>query len=83
MSAQRAAHVHLNGSVNLDSSQEVFETVGAILGRYIQRVPDGEPGVAKPLFISDQGLERCGVFGKARQAIGDDPGIHDLARMRV
>jgi len=42
-----------------------------------------ELGVAKPLFISDQGLVRCGVFGKARQAIGDDPGIHDLARMRV
>ncbi len=53
MSTQRAAHVHLNGSVNLDSSQEVFETVGAILGRYIQRVPDGEPGPRR-LWISYQ-----------------------------
>ncbi len=28
-----------------------------------------ELGVAKPLFISDQGLVRCGVFGKVRQAM--------------
>lgn len=53
MSERLEPHVHLNGSINLDSTQEVFDTVGTILGRYIRRVPDGEPGPRR-LWISYQ-----------------------------
>jgi hypothetical protein len=34
----------LVGSVPLDTPQEVFETFGAPLGRYLFAIPDGEVG---------------------------------------
>jgi len=37
-------HVHLVGSIGLDTVDEVFRTVGALLGPYLRRVPDGEVG---------------------------------------
>jgi methionine synthase II (cobalamin-independent) len=36
--------VHLVGSIGLDSVEEVFRTVGPMLGRRLRRIPDGEPG---------------------------------------
>jgi methionine synthase II (cobalamin-independent) len=36
--------VHLVGSIGIDTVEEVFSTVGRMLGRRIRRVPDGEPG---------------------------------------
>jgi hypothetical protein len=36
--------VHLVGSVPLESSEEVFATVSALLGPYVRRIPDGETG---------------------------------------
>ena len=36
--------VHLVGSIGIDTVEEVFATVGRMLGRRIRRVPDGEPG---------------------------------------
>src|SRR5262245_463689 len=36
--------VHLVGSIGLDTVEEVFRTAGALLGRRLRRVPDGEPG---------------------------------------
>jgi hypothetical protein len=36
--------VHLVGSVGLDTVDEVFGTVGGLLGRYLRRIPDGEVG---------------------------------------
>jgi hypothetical protein len=45
--------VHLVGSIGLDSVEEVFQTVGALLGRRLRRVPDGEPG-GRRLWISWQ-----------------------------
>jgi hypothetical protein len=36
--------VHLCGSIGIDSVEEVFANVGAILGPFLKRVPDGEPG---------------------------------------
>jgi hypothetical protein len=36
--------VHLVGSIGLDSVEEIFRTVGGMLGRRLRRVPDGEPG---------------------------------------
>jgi hypothetical protein len=36
--------VHLVGSIGLDSVEEVFGTVGKLLGPYLRRIPDGEVG---------------------------------------
>jgi hypothetical protein len=48
-----ARHVHLVGSVGLDTVGEVFATCGSLLGPYLKRVPDGEPG-GRRLWISWQ-----------------------------
>jgi hypothetical protein len=37
-------HVHLVGSIGLNGVEEVFGTVGPMLGRRLRRIPDGEPG---------------------------------------
>ena len=43
-------HVHLVGSVGLDSVSEVFSTIGKTLGPHLRRVPDGEPGGRRMLI---------------------------------
>ncbi len=45
--------VHLVGSIGLDTVEEVFRTVGEVLGPSLRRVPDGEVGGRK-LWISWQ-----------------------------
>lgn len=45
--------VHLVGSIGLDSVEEVFATVGPMLGRHLRRIPDGEPGPRR-LWVSFQ-----------------------------
>jgi methionine synthase II (cobalamin-independent) len=45
--------VHLVGSIALDGVEEVFHTVGRMLGKRLKRVPDGEPG-GRQLWISWQ-----------------------------
>ena len=52
-SADMPRHVHLNGSVNLDTVEEVFATCGSILGKRLKRIPDGEPG-GRRMWISYQ-----------------------------
>lgn len=37
-------HVHLVGSIGLDTVDDVFKTCGHLLGDRLQRIPDGEPG---------------------------------------
>lgn len=44
MTKQAADHVHLVGSIGLDSVEEVFRTVGPMFGSRLRRIPDGEPG---------------------------------------
>jgi hypothetical protein len=44
---------HLVGSIGLDTVEEVFRTVGKLLGPYLRRIPDGEVGGRK-LWISWQ-----------------------------
>ena len=46
-------HVHLVGSIGLDSVPEVFRTLGRTLGRRLRRVPDGEVG-GRRLWVSWQ-----------------------------
>src|SRR5579872_7512342 len=53
MAGSMPERVHLVGSVALDSVEEVFRTVGTVLGRRLRRVPDGEPG-GRRLWISWQ-----------------------------
>ncbi len=45
--------VHLVGSIGLDTVEEVFSTVGKLLGPHLSRIPDGEVGGRK-LWISWQ-----------------------------
>jgi hypothetical protein len=55
-------HAHLVGSIGLDTVDDVFRTVGSLLGPYLRRVPDGEVGGRK-LWISWQyPLLRASVF---------------------
>jgi methionine synthase II (cobalamin-independent) len=46
-------HVHLVGSIGLDTVEEVFRTVGPKLGARLRRIPDGEPGPRR-LWVSFQ-----------------------------
>src|SRR5262245_40517252 len=45
--------VHLVGSVGLDTVEDVFRSVGTLLGAHLRRVPDGEVG-GRRLWISWQ-----------------------------
>jgi hypothetical protein len=55
-------NVHLVGSIGLDTVDDVFATVGKMLGPHLCRVPDGEVGGRK-LWISWQyPLLRASVF---------------------
>jgi methionine synthase II (cobalamin-independent) len=51
--AEPAHHVHLVGSIGLDTVEDVFRTVGSLLGPYLRRIPDGEVG-GRRLWISWQ-----------------------------
>jgi hypothetical protein len=50
---KEAMNVHLVGSIGLDNVDEVFRSVGKLLGPYLRRVPDGEVG-GRRLWISWQ-----------------------------
>jgi hypothetical protein len=50
---QNPSGVYLVGSIGLDTVEDVFRTVGALLGPHLQRVPDGEVG-GRRLWISWQ-----------------------------
>jgi methionine synthase II (cobalamin-independent) len=45
--------VHLVGSIGLETVEDVFRTVGPLLGRRLRRIPDGEPGPRR-LWVSFQ-----------------------------
>ena len=58
-------HVHLVGSVPLDSAREVFTAVSAALGPHLKRIPDGETGERgdwitwlEPVFADNPALEK-------------------------
>jgi hypothetical protein len=60
--AKLPEHVHLVGSVGLDSAQDVFRAVGRVFGRRLRRVPDGEPGPRRLWVSSQYPLLRSGPF---------------------
>jgi len=49
-----ARDVHLVGSVCLSDAEEVFRTLAGILGERAPRLPDGETGAARSLWIQCQ-----------------------------
>jgi hypothetical protein len=53
MSGMQNMRVHLVGSIGLDTVEEVFATVGKVLGDCLRRIPDGEVG-GRRLWISWQ-----------------------------
>jgi hypothetical protein len=53
MSNASLAGVHLVGSIGLDTVEDVFSTVGQLLGPHLRRIPDGEVG-GRRLWISWQ-----------------------------
>jgi methionine synthase II (cobalamin-independent) len=61
--------VHLVGSIALDSVEDVFRTVGHLLGPLVRRVPDGEPG-GRRMWISWQY-----PFLRAQPFLKPDPSI--------
>jgi hypothetical protein len=46
-------HVHFVGSIGLETVEDVFASVGELVGPYVKRVPDGEVG-SRRLWISYQ-----------------------------
>ena len=57
--------VHLVGSIGLDTVDEIFATVGRLLGPHLRRIPDGEVGGRRqwiswqyPLLLSSPYLKR-------------------------
>jgi hypothetical protein len=61
--------VHLVGSIALDNVEDVFSTVGRLLGPLIRRVPDGEPG-GRRMWISWQY-----PFLRAQPFLKPDPSV--------
>jgi hypothetical protein len=51
--ANLSRQVHLVGSIGLDTVEDVFRDAGQRLGKYLRRIPDGEPG-GRRLWISWQ-----------------------------
>ncbi|MBO0688854.1 MAG: hypothetical protein J2P40_04670 [Candidatus Dormibacteraeota bacterium] len=72
--------VHLVGSVALDSPEQTFALAGELLGPYLKRVPDGEPGGRRlwiswqiPVLRANPGL----------QPAGPEPGAIQLIPLRL
>lgn len=67
--------VHLVGSIGLDTVEDVFATCGRLLGPYLKRVPDGEPG-GRRLWISWQvPVLRANPFLKADESTHRSGGV--------
>src|SRR5579871_4052819 len=83
--------VHLVGSIALDSVDDVFRTVGNVLGRRLRRVPDGEPGGrrlwiswqypllrANPFLVVDTALGKMASAGLPKMRLAHDTRPGDL-----
>lgn len=80
-------HVHFVGSIGLRNVADVFHTCGTLLGRRLQRIPDGEPGGrrlwvswqvpllrASPFFqIANPPTQGPAIFGTLKLADGVKP----------
>jgi hypothetical protein len=51
MAQTTARDILLVGSVGLADAEEVFRAAGSILGDQVRRLPDGETGIARSVWI--------------------------------
>ena len=78
MDTSTPEHVHLVGSIGLDSVPEVFRTLGRTSGRRLRRVPDGEVG-GRRLWVSWQyPLFRANAFLTATETARPRTGFLEL-----
>src|SRR5262245_66677761 len=54
--------VHLVGSIGLDTVEEIFRTVGTLLGPHLSRGPDGEGGGRRLLISWQYPLLRASAY---------------------
>jgi methionine synthase II (cobalamin-independent) len=71
--------VHLVGSIGLGTVDEVFRTVGRVLGRRLKRVPDGEVGGRRHWITWQYPLLRASPY------LVPDPGgaVHRMSRIPI
>src|SRR6266536_3480980 len=76
--------VHLVGSVPLESNTAVFTLASTLLGRHLQRLPDGETGVRlgwigwqRPIILGMPQLEQTSILG----GVGGRYGTFPLLRL--
>src|SRR5215467_2572865 len=80
--------IYLVGSVPLENTEQVFETIGAAFGPRIKRIPDGETGERgdwitwlEPVFANNPAFEKSGEFfrvhgsGTGRERYALKPGV--------
>jgi methionine synthase II (cobalamin-independent) len=78
--ADATGKVLLVGSVNLPSVEDVFKTAGAILGPYLKRIPDGEPGARSGWITFNYGGLRT---HRAFEVDPDAPAHTGIAVLRI
>lgn len=54
MAVKDPVGVHLVGSINLNSAEEVFQVVGSELGNHLYSIPDGETDGLRPAWVACQ-----------------------------
>jgi len=54
MATTKNRDILLVGSMRLASAEDVFHTVASILGDKVRRIPDGETGIARSVWIQCQ-----------------------------
>ena len=65
--------IHLVGSVRLAKAENVFRTVASVLGGKVRRIPDGETGIARSVWIQCQTPSFLGHTHL--EMVEPDPGI--------
>jgi hypothetical protein len=59
--------IHLVGSIGLDTVDEVFATVGKLLGPHLRRIPDGEVGGRRQWKDATQRVDFANTLAKSIQ----------------
>ena len=54
MTTTKNRDIFLVGSIRLANAENVFRTVASVLGEKVRRIPDGETGIARSVWIQCQ-----------------------------
>jgi hypothetical protein len=63
-------NVHLVGSIGYDHVEDVYQNAGRLLGRRLQRIPDGEPGPRGHWVFSQYPYLRVSPFLRQAEGLG-------------